>query len=46
MCNLYGAGELFTSFTLRVWVFLSSNPANFTMLGLAPKMPLLPTASN
>tara|TARA_B100000768_G_C11012730_1_gene262727 strand:- start:56 stop:274 length:219 start_codon:yes stop_codon:yes gene_type:complete len=41
-----GAGELFISFTFKVWVFLSSYPANLTIEGFAEKRPLDPTASN
>lgn len=46
ICSLYGAGEIFISLTLRVWVFWSSNPANLTIAGEAVNIPFDPTASN
>ena len=44
--SLYGAGEMFMSFTFRVCVFWSSNPANLTIAGDAVKISFDPTASN
>jgi len=35
MCNRWGAGELFITRTLKVWVLFASNPANFTDAGIA-----------
>ena len=46
MCIRWGAGDMFISFTFKVWVLRSSKPANFTIEGLASKRPLEPTASN
>jgi len=45
MWSLCGAGELLMSLTLRVWVLSISKPANLTIDGLAPKIPLEPTVS-
>jgi len=46
ICRRYGAADWLISLTLSVWVFLNSNPANLTMEGLAPNIPLDPTVSN